>query len=89
MAVSDFMEDVKPKIVPLVRNQLGKLKSVKVNFELFGYFILEAKERGDVKTFNTRNEIVTMGTDLDGIFQSTTGILDAKVGEFQERDSGN
>lgn len=86
--VKDFMESAKPKILPLVRSQLGKLKSLKVNFELFGYFILEAKERGDVKSFNTKNEIVVRGTDLEVVFQATTGVLDAKVAEFQERDSG-
>ena len=87
--VADFMDNVKPKVLPLIRSQLGKFKSLKVNFELFGYFFLETKERDDVKCFNTKNEILTMGSDLEDVFQSITGVLDAKVAEFQERDSGN
>lgn len=87
--VTEFMNEIKDKIIPLLERQIVKFKSVKVNFELFGYFILEAKELEDIKSFNTANEVATFGTDLNRLYDKFTAILDEKTSEFQERDSGN
>lgn len=88
ISVLEFMTELKDKIIDLIEGQMAKLKSVKFNFELFGYFILEAQELQDVKTFNTANEVATRGTDLSQLYDNLTGILDEKVSEFQERESG-
>lgn len=86
--VVEFMAELKNKIINLIEGQLAKFNSVKVNFELFGYFILEAQELQDVKNFITSNEVVTRGANLSQLYDNWTGILDEKVSEFQERDSG-
>lgn len=86
--VKDFMGESKDKVVALIENQIRTHKAVKLNFELFGYFILEAKEIGDIKSFNSRNEIATVSTNLDDLYEAFVEILDAKVFEFLERDSG-
>lgn len=83
-----FMNEVKSKIVPLLERQVSKFHSVKCNFELFGYFVLENQELEDIKMFNTKNEIATVGSDLNALYDSFTGILDEKVSEFAERESG-
>lgn len=86
--VVEFMSEIKPKILPLILSQIGKFSSVKVNLELFGFFILESKGLEDIKSFNTVNQIATVARDLDDLYDDFTGILDEKVSEFQERESG-
>lgn len=88
ISVIEFMTELKDKIINLIQGQMTKLTSVKVNFELFGYFILEAQELQEIKTFMTANEVVARGVDLSNLYDNLTGVLDEKVSEFQERDSG-
>lgn len=86
--VVEYMQELKNKVIALIERQVIKFRSVKFNVELFGYFILEAKELEDIKSFNTVNEIVSLGDDINQVYDNLTGILDGKVSEFQERDSG-
>lgn len=86
--VIEFLNEIKEKIMSLLERQISKFNSVKVNFELFGYFILETKDLEDIKSFNTANEVVTFGTDLNQLYDQFSTILDEKASEFQERESG-
>lgn len=86
--VGEFMSEIKEKLVRLVTRELPKFTSVKVNVELFGLFMLESKEMEEIKSFNTRNEIVTSGTDMDALCHNFESKLSQKMSEFQERDSG-
>lgn len=82
------MNDIKNKVVELVKKEVGKLLSIKINFELYGYYVIEDKDLHDVKSFNTKNEIVTSSTNISQLYDDFTAILDQKASEFQERDSG-
>lgn len=86
--VNDFMTEIKNKVLELIQRKVDTFRSVKVNFELFGYFVLETQDLSEVKSFNTRNEIVTGGTDVGELYDNFIGVLDEKVSEFQERESG-
>lgn len=86
--VSNFMDSVKSKISPLLENQIAQYKSLKVNFELFGYFIKEQKEVSDIKSFVSKNEVVNVGSDLHQMYHHQTGYFDERLDEFQEKDSG-
>lgn len=82
------MAELKDKITDLIETQIVQHKSVKFNLELFGYFILEVQELQDVKNFITANEVVARGTDFSQLYDNLTGVLDERVSEFQERESG-
>lgn len=86
--VKDFMNEVKQKVTDLISKNVVKFTSVKVNVELYGTYILEAKQLRDVKSFNTKNVVVTLGTDIDEIIGEFADVIDGKVSEFQERESG-
>lgn len=86
--VESFMTNLKEKILQLVEQQCKRYRSVKLNCELFGLFYLDSKEVSDIKSFNTKNQVITVGTDLYEIFDVLTGNFNQKVSEFQERDSG-
>jgi hypothetical protein len=88
ISVVEYMTELKTKIINLIEEQVAKLKSVKFNLELFGLFFLEAQDLHDVKNFITANEVATRGTDLSELYDNLTGVLDEKVSEFQERESG-
>lgn len=88
VVVDDFMADIKNKVLALIERKVSSFRSVKVNFELFGYFVLENQDLAEIKSFNTRNEIVTVGTDIAELYDNFSGVLDEKVSEFTERESG-
>ncbi|KAB0790736.1 hypothetical protein PPYR_15666 [Photinus pyralis] len=88
IVLKEFTRSLTDVIQKLVREQIGIMGSLKVNCELFGHFILEAKERGDVKSFNTRNQILTVSSDLSEWFNDVISKFEADASEFQERDSG-
>lgn len=83
------MQEIKNKVIQLIQTEVSKFLSVKISFELFGYYVIEEKDLHDVKSFNTKNEVVTGSTDLLQLYDNFTSILDQKAAEFQERDSGN
>lgn len=88
ISVVEYMAELKDKIISLIQGQMTKLKSIKFNFELFGYFVLEAQDLQEIKTFMTANEVATRGVDLSDLYDNLTGVLDEKVSEFCQRESG-
>lgn len=83
-----FLANLKPKFVKLVGQNLQRFENLKVGMELFGRFLLQAKETDEVKSFNTKHNLVSDGTDLEELFEQLAAILDRKVSEFEEKESG-
>lgn len=88
LSVFDFMSDLQQRLLTLLAAQITKHTTIKVNVELFGLFELESKGIEDVKSFNTKNEILTAGSSLSEYYDHICQTLHRKISEFQERDSG-
>lgn len=87
--LGSFMIELRGLVLDQLRSTLERFQPLKVHIELAGLYFLESRELTDVKTFLTKNEVITEGTDLDGYYQELTAILDQKTQEFAERESGN
>ena len=83
-----FVNNLKPKVVRLVEDHQHKFDFLKVGVELFGRFVLPTKETEEVKSFIAKYRMVSAGSDLGEMIDQVGDILDAKVSEFKERDSG-
>lgn len=93
ISIQVFLQNAKECLFRLIEEHLKKLTSIKINVCLFGeYFQRKTLENDviikDVKSFNTKNEIIDRSTDLDDYFQRLVDVLVKKSQEFQERDSG-
>lgn len=86
--VEEFSNNVREKIITLVDATLHVHHSLKVNLELYGIYYLLTKENVDIKSFNTKNKIITKGSNLYEIFDEWIDEIKSKMSEFQERDSG-
>lgn len=89
ISVETFMGEIKNKATKILEAALLKFVVIKVNFEIFGLFSIESKDLRDVKSFNTKNVIVSRGSDLSEIYDTFSGVMDEKASSFQEKDSGN
>lgn len=87
--VGDFTRNIREKVLTLVEGLLNVHRSMKVNVELYGLYYLGGKENVEVKSFNTRNKIITEGTSLYEAWGEYVDEMSNKMSEFQERDSGN
>ncbi len=87
-SVKHFLGNFKVKFVKLVGDMVNKFSHIKVGVELFGRFLLQAKEQEEVKSFNVKFRLVSDGADLEELFQQFSVILDKKSTEFQEKESG-
>ena len=88
LKVPDLLTSLKEKVENLVRERLTIHTSVKINFELFGLYFLEEKKIFEIKSFQTKYEIMTAGMDFTQYYDDVMGILDRKESEFQASDSG-
>ncbi|KAJ8980867.1 hypothetical protein NQ317_008926 [Molorchus minor] len=84
----DFMWEVKQKVLDIIDKCMKKYHTLKVNFEIFGLYEIPEKELSDIKSFNTKNKIITIATDLHQIFEEFTEEMTSQASEFQEKDSG-
>lgn len=82
------MADIKDKVLELIQNSLATFWTVKLHVELFGYYVLESQGLSDVKSFMTKNRVVTVSTVLTDLYDDFTAILDKRASEFDERESG-
>lgn len=83
-----FFEEVKTKALRLIRDVIEVQKSLKINMVVVGRYILPSNETISDKSFNTTNEIVTIGSDLDEVYQTFVEAMKVQSTEFQEKDSG-
>lgn len=54
-------------------------KLQKLNCELFSLSHLKTKDLTDVKSFNTKNQVITLGTELSDVYNEITGHFDERV----------
>lgn len=85
----EFLMDNQHKVIRLINDCLIKHNCVKLNFELFAYFILPKSDEQQLKSFNTKYEIVyNNNTDINELYLKTISTFDRKLSEFQHRESG-
>lgn len=84
----EFFNDIELNFIKTIKEEIIKHKLVKVNIEVFGLYILPTKDVYEIKSFNTRNEIVSQSTDIKELFDKFKVIIKGKAQDFEERDSG-
>lgn len=75
-------------LVKLIKNKLSEFNQLKINLELFANYILPTKEVREIKSFNTKNKIFTLSTNLNEELEQMYEIMKTKMSEFAEKDSG-
>ncbi|XP_074034601.1 uncharacterized protein [Leptinotarsa decemlineata] len=83
-----FFNEIRQKVIELLESAIRIHKSIKVNMEVFGNYILQTQDSRDTKSFNSQNKIVGQSSDLNAVFDGFRDVLVAQTTEFQERDSG-
>lgn len=83
-----FLNSVKVYVKTLIDQLLIKHTSVKINFELFSYFLLFKNDQQELKSFATKNFVIPFYYNFDFIYKSVVEILTKKIEEFEHRDSG-
>lgn len=87
-SIDAFMNSIRDKIKRLLDNSLMKHTCVKVNFELFGMFLMFKDNSQSMKSFGTKNKILYRSYDFEALFCELVNCLKKKSEEFQDRDSG-
>ncbi|CAG9769728.1 unnamed protein product [Ceutorhynchus assimilis] len=87
-SVKDFLRHLEKKFIKLIEKNVQKFGHIKVGVELFGRFLLQAKDVEEVKSFNSKFQLVGIGLDLKKLFKQFSDITDKKCSEFQEKESG-
>lgn len=85
---TEFLETVKPKVCALLSEYVGTHNSMKVNFELFGIYIVPEKGLAEIKAFNTKNKVVNTSTDVNELYTRFKEEMLSQASDFQTRDSG-
>lgn len=85
---SGFFDEVKPKVLQLISRILHVHQSLKINMVVVGRYFLPSQDVFSEKSFNTCNEIVTEGSNLDDVYLAFVEAMKVQSTEFQERDSG-
>lgn len=89
IAIEDFMSDNYCSISTLLVKKLQEHISLKVNMELFAYYVIESKKLRELKSFQTAFEVVTRSTNLEDLITDFMENIKQKMLDFTERDSGN
>ena len=88
MNINGFMEKIKKKNINLLQANIRKYINVKIGMELFGRFCLQTQETTEIKSFNSRFQMVSGDTGLEELFTQFREILGKKATEFEEKESG-
>lgn len=83
-----FLNNLSEQVKNLIDRALQKHIAIKINFELFSFFLLCKNDQQEIKSFATKNQIVYSNYDFNSIYTTSIVTLLKKVEEFQERDSG-
>lgn len=83
-----FLDDKRQYISEIIKFLLSKNTSIKVNFELFAYFMLPKSNEQQLKSFNTRYEIIYNSTDFNNIYSKIIEVFKRKLTEFEHCESG-
>lgn len=84
----EFAYLIKEKVIALIDAKCEVFGSIKVNLECVGLYFLTNKENVEIKTFNTKNKVITVGSDVYEKYAEYIDEIFNKMSEFQERDSG-
>ena len=82
--VKRYLEDVKCKVLQLIKTCFNKHPVIKVNMELFGVYLLPSSKTVEVKSFNTKYSIVTQDTNIDAFYDEYKDIILKKASDFTE-----
>ncbi|KAJ8930352.1 hypothetical protein NQ314_016849, partial [Rhamnusium bicolor] len=93
--ISLFFSKIKDRVINLIAMGVQE-NPLKINFELFASYVVSTKKEDDdeacikneVKSFNSKYEIVTISRSLDEIYSHFYNVLKTKSEEFEEQDSG-
>lgn len=87
--IIEFFEQNRNKILELIEANLKKHTSIKVHFELFAQYMLFKEDiNSEIKSFNVKAIPLTLGSDINEIFEILKNKIVAKSEQFQEKDSG-
>ncbi|XP_072389467.1 uncharacterized protein [Diabrotica undecimpunctata] len=84
----ESFSEIEGNVLKLLHNYLHKFKVLKVNFELYSMYTIPEKDTYDLKSFNTKNQIITISTNLKQAYQDFIREILPKVSEIQEKESG-
>lgn len=87
---TEFFNDIANNVSGVIKEKLTNLVSVKVHCELFSVYVKQQAESElvDVKSFITKNKIVTSADKWEDLYNEFTEELKGKAENFQVRDSG-
>lgn len=88
LGLEAFFSDNKKHLNDLIILSLNKHNCIKLNFELFAYFMLPKSNEIMLKSFNTKYNIVYNNTDLKKLLMNVIDTLNEKFTEFQHCQSG-
>lgn len=83
-----FFSEIKVKVLNLINELLRVHHVLKINMVAVGMYFLQSQDTFSEKSFNTSNEIVTLESDMDAVYQHFIEIMKTQSTEFQEKDSG-
>lgn len=90
LSIQNFLTNITESVFMLINEHLQTHTSIKVNVELFGGYMIEKNDKleYDIKSFNTKNEIITISTNLSKTYDMWKDVIKTKSEEFSERESG-
>lgn len=90
LSIKSFLNNIKTSVLFLINENLQTHKSLKVNVEIFCGYMLEKinKLEYDTKSFNTKNEVITISTKLNEVYDTWMDSINTKSEDFSERESG-
>lgn len=83
-----FFNDIMSKVLDVLEQALRLHYTIKVNMIVVGQYYHPTQEVYTEKSFNTCNNIVAVGSDLNDVYQSFVETMKTQSTEFQEKDSG-
>lgn len=83
-----FLYEMQNDITKLIEISLSKHHCVKINIEMFVYFILPNSSEQQLKSFNTKYEIVYKSTNFNKLYMNIIENLKGKLIEFEHCESG-
>lgn len=86
--LEQFISSNESTITELINLSLIKHRALKINFELFAYFMLPTSEEKQLKSFNTKFVAVFQNADLKDLYSKSREIFSQKMTEFQHCESG-
>lgn len=83
-----FLKQISETVCYLIKDILKKHTSIKVNFELFVWYILPKNYEKSLKSFNTKYNTVLQNTNILSLYKTFCSKLVCKCSEFDLSESG-